>query len=170
MARDLHYDGALAEPEYRPTLLTPDAEREAWVCRQAEKTILLFKHFGIDPGSENAWQRLALALAERHVPGFGPPPKPRGHPMDYHFAMTLWMRVELLKRRDGLTIRAAMTQLAATDPYKTMKAEALRNRYREAVKNQHLKTMIKFFDRIAERIGRQGFIESLEFGLSDEPI
>ena len=169
MARDRYYTGPLSEPEYPPTLLTADAERTGWAERQAAKTLLLFQHFGIAPDSENAWQHLALALAARHVPGLGLPPKPRGHPMDYDFAITLLMRVELLKRRDHLTVRAAIERLAVTDPYKAMTAEALRTRYREGVKNRHLKTLFQVFNRMAEKIGEQEFIESLVAGVGEIP-
>jgi len=84
MAQRPPYEGRLAEPEYAPTLLTSDEDRAAWQKRRLEKTLFLFAHFGITPGLENSWRDHAMVLAERHVPGFGPPPAPRGHPMDYH--------------------------------------------------------------------------------------
>jgi hypothetical protein len=160
------YEGLLAEPMYRPTLLTAEDDSDRWFNQRAAKTDLLFQHFGIDPAADNSWHYLAIALAERHVPGFGPPPPKRGHPMDYDFAITLWMRVELLRRRDGLKVRAAVEKIAASKTY-DKNVEALRTRYREAVKHQHLKPMFELLNRIADRIGPRAYIESLEAGLSD---
>ena len=41
----------------------------------------LMRHFKIDPADPDAYRRLAIALAMRHVPGFGPPRKP-GRPRE----------------------------------------------------------------------------------------
>ena len=44
----------------------------AWKKRQATLEDALFEECGIERGAPNAWKRLALVLAERHVPAFGP--------------------------------------------------------------------------------------------------
>lgn len=70
------YSGELAAPIPRPAhdgLLGPGADEiERYVREQRmQKLPALFAHFDIDPGASDAWQRLALALADEHVPGFG---------------------------------------------------------------------------------------------------
>ena len=77
-SRNVDYDGLLAEPMHVPGLLSGDEEIGKWARDQATKTILLFCHFGVDPTADDSWRQLALALARKHVPGFGPPPHPQG--------------------------------------------------------------------------------------------
>ncbi len=49
--------------------------------RQAALEEALLKDCGIERGAPNAWKRVALVLAERHVPAFGPDvAKARGRP------------------------------------------------------------------------------------------
>src|SRR5262249_4926705 len=53
----------------------------AWYERQAALEDALFKDCGIERGIPDDWKRLALVLAERHVPAFGPDvAKKRGRP------------------------------------------------------------------------------------------
>ena len=40
--------------------------------RQAALEDALFKDCDVERGAPNAWKRVALVLAERHVPAFGP--------------------------------------------------------------------------------------------------
>src|SRR5689334_1870981 len=91
------YEGPLAEPLYAPTMLSsiPDTIF-SYALERANRTLLLFSHFGIDPCDERAWRSLAIALANRHVPGFRPPPRKQGRPKENDDVL-LWMRVELLK-------------------------------------------------------------------------
>lgn len=160
------YEGLLAEPMYRPHLLMSPSEKGDWVLLRASKTILLFKHFSIDPNAEDAWQRLAISLAENHVPGFMPPAAKQGHPKDYGFDLELCMRVELLKLRDGMKVRPAVDRIAKAQIFE-QNSEALRTRYREARKNKHLKPMFEMFDRCAESIGQERFIEALDESVGD---
>jgi hypothetical protein len=76
------YRGLLAETMRVPGLLSTPEEKGNWVVDQAIKTAVLFQYFGIDLNAANAWRDLAMALARKHVPGFGPPPVPRGHPKE----------------------------------------------------------------------------------------
>jgi hypothetical protein len=78
----VNYAGDLAVPISPPRPLGiieshqsegQQAYQAGWerVSREMErKTLSLFRHFKIVPSSEDAWARLALALAARHVPGF----------------------------------------------------------------------------------------------------
>jgi len=160
------YEGLLAEPIYRPHPLMSPSEKGDWVLQRATKTILLFRHFSIDPNAKDAWQRLALALAESHVPGFMPPTAKRGHPKDYDTDLELCMRVELLKRRNGMSVRSAVDRIAKAKIFE-QNSEALRNRYREALKNKYMKTLFKMFERCAEAIGSERFIEALDETVGD---
>jgi hypothetical protein len=54
--------------------MTP-TEKGTWVMKRVIKTLELFQEFDMDPSSEDAWMHLAIALAERYKPGFGPPRK-----------------------------------------------------------------------------------------------
>jgi|SRR5208282_1094175 len=158
------YEGLLAEPMYPPQLLMSASEKANWAVLRATKTLLLFKHFSIDPNGEDAWQRLAIALAANHVPGFKPPPAKPGHPKDYGMDLDLWMLVELLKRRDGLSVRSAVDRIANVRIFE-QNSEALRNRYREALKHKHLKSIWKFLEWYADALGQQRFIEALDYAI-----
>jgi hypothetical protein len=86
------YRGALAKPppikmsifDMHPSDATHPlhpATVAALLERQAALEDVLFKDCGIERGAPDAWKRLALALAERHVPAFGPDlEKKRGRP------------------------------------------------------------------------------------------
>jgi hypothetical protein len=71
------YEGPLAEPinGLAIYLTTKDAEdadkafREELAKRQSEKFEQLFRHYGIDPTSSDAFAQLAMHLAFDHVPG-----------------------------------------------------------------------------------------------------
>jgi hypothetical protein len=77
------YAGALAQPIYvdPPGLLElhryPDALKEMWQTRAAEKMLLLFKHYKIDPSDEQSLEKLAINLAFEHVPGLQPAFRPK---------------------------------------------------------------------------------------------
>jgi hypothetical protein len=62
------YSGTLLEPMPGSGLLglSPLASAEA----KARKLAALFAHFRIPENEPDAWQRLAMALAEQHVPAF----------------------------------------------------------------------------------------------------
>jgi hypothetical protein len=68
------YTGELAEPIYEPIwgllaeLSRPEAERRA-LERQALKLQALFAWYQLDSTAPNAWKKLALFLAQVHVPG-----------------------------------------------------------------------------------------------------
>jgi hypothetical protein len=76
------------------------------------------------------------------------------------------MLVELLKRRDGKSVRSAVDHIAKAQIFQ-QNSEALRNRYREALKHKHLKSIWQFLSRVADGIGEERFIEALESGIGD---
>ena len=158
------YEGLLAEPMYPPQSLMSASEKVDWTVLRATKTLLLFEHFSIDPNSEDAWQRLAIALAANHVPGFKPPPTKPGHPKDYAMDLELWMLVELLKRRDSMTVRSAVERIASARIFE-QNSEALRNRYRQALKHKYLKSIWKLLEWHADTLGPQRFIEALDYAI-----
>ena len=126
----------------------------------AADTLLLFQRFAIDPNAGDAWQCLAIALAEAHVPGFQPPPPKRGHPKDYDLDLTLLMLIELLKLREGLNVRQAADYIAERGKFR-QNAAALRGRYRQAMKDRHLEPLRRMFERARQETGRAVFVEAL---------
>jgi hypothetical protein len=169
-AKDAHaddYQGLLAEPMRVPQLLDTPEEKGNWVLDQVSKTILLFQHFDIDPNGECAWRDLAMTLARKHVPGFGPPPKPQGRPMERgDDAITLVMLVELLKLRGGRSARGAIKEIASAGAIDGAEA-TLRDMYNKAVSrrsrpNKQLLPLVDLLDRVRQAIGDDEMIECLE--------
>jgi hypothetical protein len=78
------YKGPLAVPVRQLGLLDSLSTKAVQEFNSAkyDTLMLLLEHFGIDPADESRWSKLALALAEKHVPGFQPPPKPQGRPKE----------------------------------------------------------------------------------------
>ncbi|WP_234682712.1 hypothetical protein [Bradyrhizobium monzae] len=82
------YDGILAEPIPRWTLLTRPSDDEVRQLHE-RKMRALFAHYDLDPTNAFqfdpaktaiAWSELAWHLAKDHVPGFNEPPQKRGKP------------------------------------------------------------------------------------------
>jgi hypothetical protein len=114
------YRGILAEPLPRWTVITAptDDELQAIIDRKMKA---LFVHYGLDsseafepgPKMAAAWANLVWHLAREHVPGFRNPPRKRGKPATRDDDdVDLVMYVELMKRRDGLSERKAVNQIA----------------------------------------------------------
>ena len=155
------YKGPLAEPMYPPSVLGT-LSCEEWAVKRAEKMALLFKHFGIDPNSKNAGMALANALAERHVPGFMPPPK-RGRPKQ-NDDIKLALAIELLRERDGLGAEAAAEKIASCGLLKGTGAQ-IYERYKK--RPQHIRTILEVLKLMAEKAveadgSRRHLIEALE--------
>jgi hypothetical protein len=138
------YEGQLAEPMYPPSALGNLSKLE-WAQKRAVKTVLLLEHFGIDPNDENSWKKLAVALAERHVPGFMPPPR-RGRPKQ-HDDIKLALLVELLGERDGLKIKAATDEIADFRIFSGT-AGQLRERYKK--RSPQVRVIVEFLKRFNE--------------------
>jgi hypothetical protein len=156
---DLSYTGPLAEPMCRPTWLDSPETKDAWAIERSNKMLLLFKHFGVNPLAENAWRDLAMALAERHVPGFGSPRK-RGRPREHQEEdMTLVLLVELLRRRDRVGVKAAIRKIADARIFNRTDETLLAN-HKKAAKEQA--ALLQFFERVAEGLGQPIFVQCLE--------
>jgi hypothetical protein len=144
--------------------MTP-AEKGAWVMKRVIETLKLFQEFGIDPKSEDAWMRLAIALAERYKPGLGLPRK-RGRRREHaNDDIHLMLMVELLKHRDDVSVREACEVIAQTGAIKEISSKTLQERHKRLMRNGHWKTLIKGLQTIAQ--GEERYIECLEAGAGD---
>lgn len=187
------YGGILAEPLPRRGIDGPSGNE--YDALHDAKIVALFKHFGIIPvpgvcagkgssitdswrrlhAESTAWMELALRLAHQHVPGFRTPPSPPrkpGRPRERdQDDITLLLVVELLKRRDHLSIKAATKKIADAEIIKGA-PETLRFRYNNrTVINSHgensLVPALELFQQLALRIGEDAFIKCLEDALGD---
>ena len=138
------YEGQLAEPMYPPSVLGTLSKSE-WAQKRAMKMALLLEHFGIDPNGKDVWMELAVALAERHVPGFMSPPR-RGRPKQ-HDDIKLAMHIELLRVRDGLKVKAATEKIAALQTFSGT-AGQLRERYKK--RPPEVRGIVEFLKRFNE--------------------
>jgi len=143
-ARSRRYTYYLADPIYEALPAAGSAdELDSSVetsCRKIDKLLKLLELYKIDSLAKHRWLRLALALAEQHVPGFRvihEPPHKRGRPRSWKAgqADSLLHDVEELRRANKkLTIKSAIDQLRA-DPsknWRTCSKENLVTRHREA--------------------------------------
>jgi hypothetical protein len=143
--------------------MTP-AEKGTWVMKRVIKTLKLFQKFGIDPKSEDAPIHLAIALAERYEPGFGPPRK-RGRRREHaNDDIQLMLMVELLKHRDDFSVREACEVIARAGAIKE-RSKTLQGRHKRLIRNGHWRTLIKGLKIIAQSKAR--YIECLEVGVGD---
>lgn len=161
------YTGILAEPMPRWSALTAPSDDELDRLID-EKFLALFHHFGLDPGEAfgfgtgkaAVWANLAWHLAREHVPGFRGPPRKRGRPaLRKSDDVSLVMRVELLKRRDGRSERAAIAEIAAQNVISGTNSTIL-TRYKRAKPN--FGPLVEMFERMETRLGRQALISALE--------
>jgi hypothetical protein len=143
------YEGALAQPIYvdqdAPEFHRyPDftaALKEMWQTRAAEKMLLLFKHYKIDPSDEQSWQELAFSLAFEHVPGLKLAfrPKPGRKPTwKTGLGDELVRAVEDVKSRTGKGAEDAIAKLKEEPGgmWGSYTVENLGTRYREAKRHQ----------------------------------
>lgn len=155
MTAELAYAGLLAEPMHKPTLMSTEAEKANWAIKRATKTSLLFKHFAIDPTAHDAWQNLAIALAEAHVPGFQRTPQKQGRPKDNNLDLTLLMLFRLLRLRYGPNERQAAERIASRGKL-PQNAEALRSRFRRALKDKQLPSCVNSLSAWKARCPERG--------------
>jgi hypothetical protein len=165
---DKAYSGILAEPMPKWTALTrPRDEEIDGIIDQKWKA--LFGHYGIDssaafepgrPEMASAWANLAWHLARDHVPGFRGAPRKRGKPaIRRPDDVTLFMHVELLRRRDGLSDRKAIQKIAGRKLVSGTES-ALLQRYKRA--KPQFRPMSIMFDNATAAIGQEGLVCSLE--------
>jgi hypothetical protein len=172
--------GILAQPMPKWTVLTRPTEEEVAALIDA-KLKALFAHYEIDPAGAfeggpkvaSAWANLACAwanlawhLAREHVPGFSGPLRKRGRPATRKSDdVTLVMHVELLKRRDGLSDRAAIKKIAAQNLVSGTE-QTLHQRYKRAKKQ--FVPMSRLYDIFAAAKGRDALVRVMEESLSGD--
>jgi hypothetical protein len=164
------YSGILAQPMPQWTILTPPMEGELAALID-KKFTALFAHYEIDatgafeggPTMASAWANLAFHLAREHVPGFRGLPRKRGKPAARKpDDVTLVMHVELLTRRNRLSERKAIKEIAAQKIVLGNEA-ALLQRYKRA--KQSFLPISRGFDNLAARIGHDALVSMLEESL-----
>ena len=95
--------------------MTP-TERGNLVLERMMRELRLFKKYGITDlrdlvsTADSPWRKLALAVAERNEDGFKL--RGRGRPKEHDDDPELILMVELLRRRDGLSVRRACKTIA----------------------------------------------------------
>ena len=128
-------------PEYHRYPDVTETLKEMWQTRAAEKMLLLFKHYKIDPSDEQSWQKLAFSLAFENVPGLKLAfrPKPGRKPTwKTGLGDELVRAVEDVKSRTGKGTKDAIAKLKGGPGGKWGRytVENLITRYREAKRHQ----------------------------------
>lgn len=124
--RKSRYPSLLNKPiriSWRPSTLGEFAKWNAEIkCVKLAKADLLFEHFSIPIDSRDSWQRLALMLAEKHVPGFQLDKhwKPRGAPRKIRHLdlLGLLMHVDNCIQENGNKTKKAVLRKYLMDWYK----------------------------------------------------
>jgi hypothetical protein len=164
------YSGILAETMPKWTALTQPSDNEIDELID-KKWKALFAHYGLDPTDAfefgpkkaSAWANLAWHLARQHVPGFRGAPRKRGKPATRKpDDVSLFMHVELLKRRDVLSDRKAIQRIASQNLVSGSES-ALLQRYKRAKKL--FRPMSEMFDHAAAGIGKGDLVCLLEDAL-----
>jgi hypothetical protein len=167
------YTGILGDPIPKWTALTQPTEKEIEELID-RKFKALFTHYEIDPAdaysfgpkTASAWASLAWHLAREHVPGFRGAPRKRGKPaLRKDDDCSLFMHVELLRRRDGLSDRKAIEKIAVRNLVSGTE-DTVRKRYTRA--KQKFRPIVAMFDNIAAGIGEEAFLRELEDALSGD--
>lgn len=163
----------MAEPVPGWTALTAPTDQEVdKLIRQKMDALLI--HYGIDPSEANqpgprmaaAWANLAWRLAREHVPGFKPKPQQRGRPSKRkQDDVDLALNVELLRRRDRLSDRKAIHQIASYGLVSGTE-QTLLQRYKR--KKKQFAVLSRLFDRAADVIGHDALVHSIEDALTGD--
>ncbi|MGB9151827.1 MAG: hypothetical protein WCD70_01940 [Alphaproteobacteria bacterium] len=117
------------------------------VMQRSTKTLMLFKHYNLNPIDSGAWQKLAVCLANDCVPGFQlvrSQKQGRKNVWDYSKLLTLWWAVKSQKKKAA---RFVCFNLAKKEPWKNLlrnKTEDARQKrlyavYEEALKHPFVK-------------------------------
>jgi hypothetical protein len=116
------------KPSIVDLLLTPSDEIDAEHKEREQKIARLFKKYDIDAHASDAWQSLALVLAERYEPNFSSTRRqgrPKGQPGD----LDLMMMIELLRRLRRWSIPKACRAIANAHAI-DKSAHTLQDRYK----------------------------------------
>jgi hypothetical protein len=168
---DKPYTGMLAQPMAKWSIFDRPTNEEIDALIE-EKFKALFEHFGIDqteafrfgPKKASAWANLAFSLAHRHVPGFRGPPRERGRPPERKLDdSTLFLHVELLKRREGLSKSKAIKVIANQGVVEGTQS-ALDKRYKRA--KPQFEGLHDFLDIIEAHFGKHKFVKMMELSLA----
>jgi hypothetical protein len=143
------------------------------ICEQLTKA-LVEREFGIRSDDPRWWERLAIRMAIRNVPGFsikGANEKKHGAPLEWtleQFAR-LFADIEFLKKKCDGSVRAISVQLLKEKGYRARWGRyspgTLRKNYSRAVKLQ--KTSPEFLFIL---YGGDAFIDAKGINLTDVPI
>lgn len=136
--------GGLLDFESEAKFLEVTKRRAVAVLR--DRTLALFDHYRVNPSDPDAWQKLALRLAFKHVPGFQPRRrKPVGKPQKWDDALLLKLHADVMKlRRRGLTLDKAIEDLRTRGgAYRNESRGNLKRRFTEALESVLLGRLLK---------------------------
>ncbi len=139
------YTGDLAEPIYEPihAAVAAGDEDDPIRYRKLQKLLKLLEFYEIDAHAKHKWAQLALALAERHVPGLrvehGVRPK-RGRRKTWKAGLAIYLLndVHSLLSKRNMTTKDAINELHAdrSKGWHRYTKENLIARHREARREQ----------------------------------
>ena len=128
------YTGILAEhlPNWTAVTMPTDQELNGIFD---ERMGALFQHYGVDPMTPDGWAKLALVLAQAHVPAFQKAPRGRGRPKDRKDDVELFAEFRRLIRAQHSVDRAA--QLIEKQDRFSGKWRTLKDRYNTMLRDKH---------------------------------
>ena len=132
------------------------AQKKAYDQKISDRFDLLMKHYEIDPKSKDAWQKLAISLAEDHVPGL----KPWQPSIDPDRHVRILMRMLYMTRVRGFTEKSAASAVSEVFP-DLGDAESIRSIFREQHSRPDLKKMIEFLNPLEKKAGPDAFEDAL---------
>lgn len=146
------YTGILAD---RPTISVMDAADERQLSEYTQACLnrdeALFAEFSIDSHSDGAWQELAFALAERHVPAYGA--KQRGRPsINSDENISILLRWQKVSRTNGCSDAEAIRIVAKE---MILSETTVKERIKEIKRSEHMKVILTFMDGVEEKIGKE---------------
>lgn len=133
------YSGVLNEPIRIGRAGDPNRRRKALMAEttMGQRLPKLYEHYGIQPSAPGAAERLILALAKDHVPGFQIESETRGRPTKWKYSERSWhlfADVQVLLAK-GHSDANACRILARRRQYRGENARSLLRRYQEANEN-----------------------------------
>lgn len=150
------------------SILTADGDVWDAHCRAVEeREAALFDHFGIERSSPDAWRKLAMVLARRHVPAFMPE---KGRPATIRDETLTWLMASLyFQRRDG-TNKATADRMVAK--HFDVDAGKVSERLKEMRKRSEYKDggpLLSVFTKIETELGRSAMLDALAEALMPDP-
>jgi hypothetical protein len=178
LTSQVRYEGPLAKPILLPWLdVCLGEQSEEFVFeKRTLKLQLLFKLYGIEERSSNAWMDLAWVLACNHVPGMQVGQLvvrgKRGRKPSWKSGLgrELLREVDALRSTENMELDEALEELRAdkTKGWKKFTLNNLRPRYREAARAEKAESKsCAFFDEVLGRISHdelQRRFKNMKFG------